>query len=61
MPISYAKQDGKRVEVWENNTKRLDINGTLIGYTNTTVTVKDGSQTRLYEENKNGFFDNRTI
>jgi archaellum component FlaG (FlaF/FlaG flagellin family) len=60
MPITHVKQEGKDVRIYENNRIRLSVKGTLMGYTNTTVTIKEGSNTMLYEEVGN-MFRKRTI
>lgn len=49
--ISYAKQDGNTVRVYnERNSQIFAWSGTLVGYTNTSVSIKQGSTVRVYDE-----------
>lgn len=51
--IGAVKQDGSRIEIYdENGSYKACINAYdgLVGYTSTTVTVKNGNHNEIYDE-----------
>lgn len=53
--IATAKQESSQVKVYdEKGNFMFSRSGELVGYTSTTVTIKDGSQNKTYD-NKGNF------
>jgi len=53
--IATAKQESSQVKVYDEKGNFLfSRSGELVGYTSTTVTIKDGSQNKTYD-NKGNF------
>ena len=53
--IASAKQESSQVKVYdEKGNFMFSRSGELVGYTSTTITIKDGSQNKTYD-NKGNF------
>jgi len=53
--IATAKQESSQVKVYdEKGNFMFSRSGELVGYTSTTITIKDGSQNKTYD-NKGNF------
>lgn len=52
--IATAKQDSSQVKVYdEKGNFMFSRSGELVGYTSTTVTIKEGSQNKTYDSKGN--------